>query len=190
VAFPSGEGARFEPPADAGESGRLAHSLYSGSTGVGGVTVVAGACASDKDSGGVFGAANGTVLLLEVTAIFGIGNGGGLSRGLAALFDDELPRRSLLSNAPMAVVARSGLPFCVVLFFDGLKASFNLNPGDMLRDDRPDPCESTDNVELVETGSKAGPFLVASLVAEEVLTRVVGVSGVAVDIICGEDEVR
>lgn len=120
------------------------------STGVGGVTVVIGVVREFE--GGVLGVvmSDGRFLLLDVASVLtfwtvaGIGGAESLEL-LAALREDKLPRLSLLNNPPSVfpplsddIDPRSGLPFCVLPIRDpGLRASFNLKPGDILRDWEP-----------------------------------------------------
>jgi len=120
------------------------------STGVGGVTVVTGVVR--EVAGGVLGVVNSTgrFLLLEVASVLMswtvVGTAGTESlETLAALREDKLPRLSLLKSPPSVFPppnddtdSRSGLPFCVLDFRDpGLRASFSLRPGDILRDSLP-----------------------------------------------------
>lgn len=117
------------------------------STGVGGVTVVTGVVREFE--GGVLGVVNSDerVLLFEVASVLMLwtveGTGGtGSPETLDALREDRLPRLSLLKSPPSVFPPlnedtdpRSGLPFCVLPFCEpGLRASFNLKPGDVLRD--------------------------------------------------------
>ena len=134
--------------------------------------------------GGVTGVTSvGRLRLLDVAAPFWIcmacGRWGGSSAALEALREEMLPLLSLLKSPPKGSPlptgennGRSGLPFFSLFLLDpDFRASFILNPGEMLRDleDLPDPIESTERVDVVVIGSSVDPLTVARFVSVEIV---------------------
>ena len=131
-----------------------------------------------------------------------------------------LPRLSLLKKPPSGSPlppgensGRSGLPFLSLFLLEpDFKASFILNPGEILRDleDLPDPRESTERVDGVVRDSIVDPLVVARFVFVDLVLAeagkvvalelgwvsggtVVGTSGVegkVVALIEGDEDVR